>query len=148
MTFEATRATAEEAQIRRAVEDWTQALQEKDIGRLWSHYAPDILIFDLAPPLQHGAEARKDLEKWFESWRGRIGYQIRDLSITVGGDVAFAHSLNRLQGTRIDGQKTDVWFRATLGFRKIAGVWKVTHEHTSVPFYMDGSFRAAVDLKP
>jgi hypothetical protein len=24
----------------------------------------------------------------------------------------------------------------------------VTHEHMSVPFYMDGSYRAAVDLKP
>jgi len=24
----------------------------------------------------------------------------------------------------------------------------VTHEHVSVPFYMDGSYRAAVDLKP
>jgi len=24
----------------------------------------------------------------------------------------------------------------------------VTHEHVSVPFYMDGSCRAAVDLKP
>jgi hypothetical protein len=23
----------------------------------------------------------------------------------------------------------------------------VTHEHVSVPFYMDGSYRAAVDLK-
>jgi len=24
----------------------------------------------------------------------------------------------------------------------------VTHEHVSVPFYTDGSYRAAVDLKP
>jgi ketosteroid isomerase-like protein len=28
------------------------------------------------------------------------------------------------------------------------GAWKIAHEHTSVPFYMDGSFRAAIDLKP
>jgi PhnB protein len=41
-----------------------------------------------------------------------------------------------------------VWIRLTLGFRKIGGAWKVTHEHTSVPFYMDGSFKAAVDLTP
>ena len=26
--------------------------------------------------------------------------------------------------------------------------WKIMHEHSSVPFYMDGSFKAAVDLKP
>ena len=24
----------------------------------------------------------------------------------------------------------------------------IVHEHESVPFYMDGSFRAAIDLKP
>ena len=30
----------------------------------------------------------------------------------------------------------------------LAGTWKIAHEHTSVPFYMDGSFRAAVDLEP
>jgi ketosteroid isomerase-like protein len=38
--------------------------------------------------------------------------------------------------------------RATIGFAKKDGGWKVTHEHFSVPFYMDGSDKAAVDLKP
>jgi PhnB protein len=38
--------------------------------------------------------------------------------------------------------------RETLGLRKIDGIWKIAHQHHSVPFYMDGSNRAAVDLKP
>jgi ketosteroid isomerase-like protein len=38
--------------------------------------------------------------------------------------------------------------RATVGLRRIGGRWQVTHEHSSVPFYMDGSYRAAVDLQP
>jgi hypothetical protein len=50
--------------------------------------------------------------------------------------------------TTAQGEKVDLWFRATLGFRKIDGRWKITNEHSSVPFYMDGSFKAAVDLKP
>jgi ketosteroid isomerase-like protein len=41
-----------------------------------------------------------------------------------------------------------MWFRVTLGLRRIDGKWLVTHEHSSVPFYMDGSLRAAVDLNP
>ena len=45
-------------------------------------------------------------------------------------------------------QQVDLWFRETLGFRKIDGKWTITHEHSSVPFYMDGSFKAAIDLKP
>jgi ketosteroid isomerase-like protein len=28
------------------------------------------------------------------------------------------------------------------------GEWRIVHDHSSVPFYMDGSYRAAVDLKP
>jgi ketosteroid isomerase-like protein len=36
----------------------------------------------------------------------------------------------------------------TACYRKIKGKWLITHEHVSVPFYMDGSYRAAVDLKP
>jgi ketosteroid isomerase-like protein len=62
--------------------------------------------------------------------------------------VAFSHSLNRISGKRTNGEETDVWVRATACFRKMDGKWKVTHEHFSVPFYMDGSGRAAVDLKP
>ena len=36
----------------------------------------------------------------------------------------------------------------TLLSRKIRGDWRIVHQHESVPFYMDGSYRAAVDLKP
>jgi PhnB protein len=53
-----------------------------------------------------------------------------------------------LSGTKSDGEKADVWFRLTLGLRKLGGEWRIAHQHESVPFYMDGSYRAAVDLKP
>jgi hypothetical protein len=53
-----------------------------------------------------------------------------------------------LSGTKVDGAKTDIWLRLTVCFRKIDGRWKITHEHESVPFYMDGSDKAALDLKP
>ena len=85
---------------------------------------------------------------WFSTWRGPLGYEIRDLKITAGDDVAFCRSLNRLSGTTTDGEKADVSFRLTLCFRKIASKWRIGHQHESVPFYMDGSYRAAVDLKP
>ena len=142
--------TTDEAQIRQLIDGWTKALHAKDVDGVMSHYAPDILLFDLAPPLQYlGGDAyRKNWEEWFTSWQGPIGYEIRNLSITVGDDVAFTHSLNRIYGKRTTGEDTDVWVRATACFRKIGGKWLVTHEHVSVPFYMDGSYRAAVDLKP
>jgi PhnB protein len=112
------------------------------------HHASGFIQFSLAPPLiSTGADA-KGLEAWFSTWQGPIGYEIRALNITAGEDVAFCHGLTRLSGTKRDGEKSDIWFRHTPCFRKIAGEWKITHEHESVPFYMDGSLKAAVDLKP
>jgi uncharacterized protein (TIGR02246 family) len=140
----------DEAQIRALIEDWADAVRAKNIDRCISHYAKDILSFDLAPPLQYtGSDAlRKSLEEWFPTFDGPVGYEIRELDISVGSDTAFSHSINHISGKRTNGEESDVWVRATVGFRKVDGRWLVTHEHVSVPFYMDGSYRAAVDLKP
>ncbi len=140
----------DEAQIRQLIAGWVKAVRAKDINGLMDYYAPDILLFDLAPPLEYrGTDAyRQNWEDWFATFQGPVGYEIRDLSITAGDEVAFCHSLNRIIGTRTDGEEIDVWVRATVGFRKTDGKWKVTHEHTSVPFYMDGSNKAALELKP
>jgi uncharacterized protein (TIGR02246 family) len=139
-----------EAEIRRLVESWVQALRTKNTDGVMSHYASDIVAFDLAPPLQYeGTDAyRKNWEAWFPTFRGPINYEIRDLSIAASDDVAFCHSFNRITGTRTDNEKTDVWVRATVCFRKFDGKWKIVHEHQSVPFYIDGSDRAALDLRP
>lgn len=96
-----------------------------------------------------GREAlRKSLAEWFRTFEGPIGFDVHDLSATVGGDVAFCRSLNRISGTRTNGEKTDVWVRATIGCHRVGDTWLITHEHTSVPFHMDGSYRAAIDLRP
>jgi PhnB protein len=138
-----------EAQILAVIEAWAHALRAKDVGGVLAQYSPDVVQFDMAPPLEYaGTDAlKRSLAEWFSTWHGPIGYEIRDLSITASENVAFSRSLNRLSGKRTSGENSDVWFRHTLGFRKVGG-WKITHAHESVPFYMDGSYRAAVDLRP
>jgi uncharacterized protein (TIGR02246 family) len=138
-----------EAQIRQLVNEWTEALRNKDVDMLVSRYARDISFFGIAPPLHlKGADSyRKNLEGWVLSFKGPIGYEVRDLKVTAGDDVAFCQSLNHLTGTRTNGEETDSWLRVTVCFQKINGEWMVTHEHVSVPFYMD-SGKAAIDLKP
>jgi len=135
-----TSRSADEARIRESIESWMKALRAKDVDGVMSHYTPDILTFDLAPPLQHvGADYRRSFEEWFETFRGPVQVEVRDLHVTVGDDVAFTHSLNHLSGARTSGDDTDVWVRATVCFRKIDGRWLAAHEHVSVPFYMDGA---------
>ena len=140
-----------EAEIRAVIADLSQALHDKDSKRVLSHYAQGSVIFDLPPPLQHegsGASSEKELNDWFATWQGPIGHETRDVSITADGDIAYCHGFIRISGTKVDGERADVWARQTTCLKKIAGAWKIMHDHTSVPFYMDGSYKAAVDLKP
>ena len=142
----------DEKQIRDLMAAREIAMSERDAETLGSHYAPDVVAFTLAPPIAHrGAEvieveARK---AWFATFEGPIEYEIRDLEITVGGDIAYSHALNRLSTTPKGAPAGfDLWFRATVCFRKEDGEWRITHVHDSTPFHMDGTLRAAVDLKP
>lgn len=141
----------DEALIRALKGELADAIRAKDAARAVSFFGGESVMFVLAPPLQFKGDegpGRKGVEEWFASFQGPIGYEVRDLSVTAGEEIAFCHSLNRISGTRGDGSETDIWVRETLGLRKINGEWKIAHQHQSVPMYMDGSNRAAIDLKP
>lgn len=138
----------EKAAVAAAIEGWAKAIGDKDAARAKSHLTDDVVQFTLAPPLQNRGKDAEDLQEWFATWKGPIGSETRDVEINVGGEVAFARSLVRMTGTKTDGYEVDLWFRQTLGLVKQAGTWRIAHVHTSVPFYMDGSFAAAFDLEP
>ncbi len=148
MTTANSKAT-DEGQIRKLIDDRAKAVREKDIGTSVASYAPDIVSFDVVNPLQKiGLDAcRKRAEDWFSSFQGPIGYEIRYLSISTGDDVAFSHSLNRVSATKTDGAKLEMWWRATVCYRRIEGKWMVTHEHQSVPFDAETG-KASLDLQP
>ena len=143
------RTASDETQIRQLMEQWVTALHAKDLHTLLSCYAPDVLAFDIVPPLQYqGVDAyRKSFEAWFASVQGPIDYATRDLHITIGDAVAFGHSLNRVRSTQTTGKTTESWVRVTVGLRKLAGTWKITHEHVSVPYDVETS-QASLDLTP
>ncbi len=70
----------DEAQIRQLIDGWARALRAKDIDGVMSHYAPEILLFDLAPPLQYLGENayRKNWVEWFATWQGPVGASRHD----------------------------------------------------------------------
>lgn len=148
MTTENCRA-ANESEIRALIDDRTKAVRAKDSVGATSGIAPDILTFDVVNPLQQigSTASRKRADEWFSSFRDQIGYEIRDLDITAGDDVAFSHGLYRVSATKTDGGQLDMWWRTTVCFRKVEGKWMVTHEHNSVPFDPKGG-KASLDLEP
>ena len=106
--------TGEEALVRQVLEARAQAIRAKNTDGVLSHYAEDLTVFELAPPLSIGAKEaldRRSQEQWFRAWRGPIGWETRNLRIAVAGDVAFSYALNRLTGTSAQGERTDMWVR-------------------------------------
>jgi len=148
MTAEAETA---EGEIRALLDRLATAIRDKDVGAALAPFDDAVLTFDLAPPLWvqgKGEEARQAISAWFATWSGPIGYDRRGFAVAIDSDIAFAHGYVRIHGTKRDGEKPDVWARQTVCLRRRDGVWRIVHDHTSVPFYMDGSYRAAVDLQP
>jgi ketosteroid isomerase-like protein len=139
---------ADKAAIRGIIEGIDKALHDRDAEAVVAGFATDALLFDLAPPLSRKIKV-EDVAAWLGAWEGPVTRETRDLEITVNGELAFAHGYFRTNATTKDrGERVEWWSRATLCFTRRTGEWLIVHEHTSVPFYMDGSFRAAIDLKP
>jgi uncharacterized protein (TIGR02246 family) len=142
-------SSPDEVDIRQRIDKLAQAIRDHDLDGVMSMYAPDVVSFDVQPPLRHvGAEAkRKNWAEAFSMFQRPLGYEIRDLAIAVGHDVAFAHSLNRISGTLKQGATAAHWVRATTCFRKIDGTWLIAHDQVSVPADL-GAGRAFLDLEP
>jgi len=138
-----------EAHIRQRIQDWARAIHAKDIDGVVSLYASDIVSFDINPPLRYaGTEGkRRAWQAAFAAYDGPIAYEVRDLNVTVDGDLGFAHSLNHVSGTLANGRNSGMWLRWSACFRRIDGGWLVVHDHASIPADLEHG-RAATDLEP
>ncbi|GGN63692.1 hypothetical protein GCM10010112_23180 [Actinoplanes lobatus] len=139
----------DEAKIRQQIETIVEGLRAKDLGALKQPYSTDVVSFDVEPPLQHvGIDAK--LKNWANvfAFFEDVSYEVRDLNVIVGEEVAFGHGFTRLSGTLKDGTATPgMWVRVTYCFRKIDGTWLITHDQVSVPFDVR-SGKGVVDLEP
>jgi uncharacterized protein (TIGR02246 family) len=148
MAMQMTR-TDDVAEIRGLLDDWVKAARAKDVDAIVAHYASDIVAFDGIGPLQFkGREAyRKHWEACMAMCPGPMIFEVHDLDIEAGDDLAFGHYLSRCGGTGADGKEQAGWFRVTVCWRKTNGRWQVTHEHFSAPFDPE-SGKASLDLQP
>ena len=144
-----TQREADEVLILGQVARIAEGIRARDLEILRSVYAADVVSFDVEPPLQHvGVEAKlKNWTRVFEIFR-EVDYEVRDLTVAVGGDIAFGHCFGRLHGTLADGTASDgMWVRVTFCFRNRDGVWQIVHDQASVPFDLP-SGRGVTDLEP
>ena len=138
-----------EDEIRALVDQTNAACRAKDAAALIKHYSPGVLAFDLIIPLQYnGADAVKNrAAQWFASFKGPISYDVSDLRIAAADGTAFCHGLSHVSGTTTDGERIDMWWRATFCWQKRDERWLITHSHHSVPFDMETG-KASLSLRP
>ena len=125
------------------------AIRAKDLDRLMSFYSPDIVYYDVVPPLRFvGADAlRERFSHWLAGFQGRIEMDLRDLHVAASGDLAVVHFLSRSSGTLTNGREVGSWVRGTSCCQRTGGRWLVTHEHISLPVDVAAG-RPATDLTP
>jgi ketosteroid isomerase-like protein len=138
-----------DSEVKALLDSRSEAFRLKDIDRVMSLYSPDIVYFDLVPPLRYAGSAalRARFSDWFERWKTPIGQELRDVTTVASGDVAAAHMLIRTSGTLKTGQEVGYWVRTSNICRRSDLKWVITHEHVSLPVDLKAG-RPVMDLVP
>jgi uncharacterized protein (TIGR02246 family) len=126
----------DEQQIRDLVERWATAAHEGDLDAVLVDHSDDIVMFDVPPPQQgaRGIAAYRDTWPGFFQWQAQgATFDLLELEVTAGADVAYAWALLRCGTAHDHTAHPDRRLRLTLGLRKERGRWVVAHEHHSFP---------------
>ena len=128
--------TKDDEEIKALIERWASAVHAGDMGEVLAHHASDIVMFDVPPPdegLRGIDDYRAAWPPFFEWQRSGASFEIVSLDVTAGEDVAYAWALLRCGTDEHLRQRPEQRLRLTIGLRKDAGRWTVTHEHHSFP---------------
>ncbi|MDZ5663360.1 SgcJ/EcaC family oxidoreductase [Nocardioides sp. S-58] len=121
-------------QIRALVHRWAEAVHRGDLDTVLADHADDIVMFDVPPPHDgvRGIDAYRETWPPFFEWQasGAV-FEVVDLDVTAGDDVAYAHALLLCATPEQLAEKPDVRLRLTLGLRREGERWVVAHEHHS-----------------
>ena len=86
---------SDETAITALIRRWAAAVHDGDLPAVLADHAADIVMFDVPPPDDgvRGIDAyRETWPPFFEWQRSGASFEILDLTVTAGADVAFAHA--------------------------------------------------------
>ena len=133
-TTQRNQPASDEAELRELIARWSKAVRDEDLAGIRADHDPEILMFDVPPPfLSRGLDAYMATWETFFAWQAKpVQFDFHDIAITAGKDVAFATAIGRCCDLS-SGEKVQLEFRLTMGFRKHDGRWRIMHEHHSIP---------------
>lgn len=124
-----------ESAIRAIIENWAQAVRERNMDGILAYHTADIMMYDVPQPFEsRGIEAYKKTWETFYGWAKDSGvFDITELNIVAGEEVAFAYASMKCSGYDDVGKLESLKFRLTTGLIKVDGQWMIKHEHHSIP---------------
>ena len=127
--------TQADISVQAVLEAWATATRLNRQDEVLKNHVADLVIFDVLPPMKYeSAESyRRSWDQWQPEAQEEGQFELEDLSVTAGTDVAFAHCFIRCGGPMPDGRTFQDVVRATFCLRKLDGSWKVSHQHISKP---------------
>jgi uncharacterized protein (TIGR02246 family) len=123
-----------EQRIRELIERWASAVHNGDLDGVLANHAEDIVMFDVPPPDDGVRGIDAYLKTWppFFEWQKRgASFELVELDVTAGEEIAFAHALLRCGKPEELEERPETRLRLTIGLRKEDGDWVVAHEHHS-----------------
>jgi uncharacterized protein (TIGR02246 family) len=127
---------SDETAIAAFIRHWAAAVHDGDLPTVLADHAADIVMFDVPPPDDgvRGIDAYRETWPPFFDWqRTGASFEIVELAVTAGADVAFAYALLKCGTPDEYREHPGRRLRLTIGLRKVDGRWVVTHEHHSFP---------------
>jgi len=130
-------ANTEESRIKTLLEAWADAVRRHDVPAILAHHETDMVMFDVPLPLKCTGIAAYE-QTWglfFRYHKPGAAFDIQELAVTAGQDVAFAVAIMRCgpDSSSNPADKDGFLFRLTVGLQKVDGDWRIAHEHHSVP---------------
>lgn len=124
----------DEQQVRDLIVRWAAAVHAGDVDMVTTQHADDVVMFDVPPPHDgvRGVDAYRQTWPDFFEWQasGAV-FEIDELDVTAGDDVAFAWALLRCDTPDALTRHPERRLRLTVGLVRERGRWVVRHEHHS-----------------
>ena len=121
-------------EIEQLIRRWAEAVHSGDLDVVVSGHDADIVMFDVPPPHDgvRGLQAYRHTWPGFFEWQASgASFDIVELEVTEGQDVAFAWALLKCGTPEGFADEPDRRLRLTVGLRKQGDRWIVVHEHHS-----------------
>src|ERR1700742_5292691 len=96
----------EERAVRQVIKDWAAAVRARDYDGILANHTPDFVMFDVPSPFESvGLAAYRKTWDLFLGWSsGAPRFEIHDMRVVAGSDVAFAFAEMGCYGPDAEGK--------------------------------------------